>query len=252
MTEGGFIWNIIRLSEVESTNTELKAMARYGAPEGAVLVADSQTGGRGRLGRSWHSDGPWGLWVSVLLRPRIEAERAPFLGMLMALAAARAVKKLTGLNAGIKWPNDVEAGGLKVAGILPEAGTGPSGLEWVVIGLGINLADPPSPFPEELRGRATSIGALAGMPPSRDAVLDAVLHELGILYRSFLYEGEGGLIDEISSISTIEGKRITVLAGERSYPATALRTEPSGALSVIDDEGKIISLLSGEVSIRRS
>jgi BirA family biotin operon repressor/biotin-[acetyl-CoA-carboxylase] ligase len=252
MTEGALKWDIIRLGEIGSTNTELKAMARDGAPEGTVLVADSQTGGRGRLGRSWHSDGPWGLWVSVLLRPRIEAERAPFLGMLMALAAARAVRKLSGLEAGIKWPNDVEVGGFKVAGILPEAGTGPSGLQWVVIGLGINLAAPLSSFPEELKGRASSIGALAGIAPTRDSVLDAVLGELGSLYPSFLSGEDGKLIAEINSISTIDGKRITVFAGESSYPATALRAEPSGALIVMNDEGKLISLLSGEVSIRRS
>lgn len=252
MTEGQFRWNVVQLGVVGSTNTELKAMARDGALEGTVLVADSQTAGRGRLGRSWHSDGPWGLWVSVLLRPRIEAGRAPFLGMLMALAAARTVRKLTGLEAGIKWPNDVEAGGFKVAGILPEAGTGPSGLEWVVIGLGINLKEPESAFPAELKGRASSIAVLAGASPSRDAVLDAVLCELGSLYLSFLDGEDDKLIEEISSISTIEGKSITVFAGETSYPATALRTEPSGALTVIDGEGKMISLLSGEVSIRRS
>lgn len=252
MTEGRLNWQVIRLGEVGSTNTELKAMARGGAPEGTVLVADSQTGGRGRLGRSWHSDGPWGLWVSVLLRPQAEPERAPLLGMVLALAAAKALKRLTGLNAGIKWPNDVEVNGLKVAGILPEAGTGPSGLEWVVLGLGLNLMNPPSSFPEEIMGRASSIEALSGVRLKREVSLDALLDELMPLYSSFLDGKESELVSEISSKSTIEGNRITVTAGESCYPATALRTEPSGALSVMDDEGRLISLLSGEVSIRRS
>lgn len=252
MTQGPVAWNIIALDQVESTNTELKAMARQGAPEATVLVADSQTAGRGRLGRSWHSDGPWGLWVSVLLRPRIGPERAPFLGMLMALAAAKAVRRLTGLDAGIKWPNDIEVGDFKIAGILSEAGTGTSGLEWVVVGLGMNLANPPSSFPRELEGRASSIEALSGILPSRGAVLDAVLEELGALYSCFLDGGEGVLVSRISELSTVEGKRITVMAAGASYIATAVKTEPSGALTVIDEDGRTISLISGEVSIRRS
>ena len=252
MTEGGLEWKVIRLGEVGSTNTELKAMARDGAPEGTVLMADSQTGGRGRLGRSWYSDGQWGLWASVLLRPKVEPERAPFLGMIMALATARAVRSLSGLDAEIKWPNDVEVRGFKIAGILPEAGTNPYGLEWVVIGLGMNLMDPPSSFPEELRGRASSIGALGGVRLSRDGALNAVLDELADLYSCFLTGGVKDILGEISSISTVEGKRITVTAEDRSYFATALKTEPSGALSVIDDEGRLVTLLSGEVSIRRS
>lgn len=252
MTESKFEWEIIRLGEVGSTNTELKAMARQGAPEGTVLVADSQLGGRGRLGRSWHSDGPWGLWASVLLKPQTEPERAPFLGMLMALAAAKALKRLSGLDAGIKWPNDIEVRGFKVAGILPEAGTGPSGLEWVVIGLGLNLMDPPSCFPEDLKGRAASIQALAGISLSRDLTLLAVLDELKPLYSSFIDGMQTEIVSEIRSLSTIEGKRITVSGGQGSFSATALRTELSGALTVMDGEGRLISLLSGEVSIRRS
>lgn len=252
MTESGLEWKVIRLGEVGSTNTELKAMARDGASEGTVLVADSQTGGRGRMGRSWHSDGKWGLWASVLIKPDVGPEEAPFLGMVMALAAVNAIRRLTGLDAGIKWPNDVEALGLKVAGILPEAGIGPAGLEWVVIGLGLNLTDPPSSFPPELKGRASSIEALSGIRIPVDGALHAVLDELKVLYQSFLAGKQGELAREVSRLSTIEGKRITVFAADRSYPAMALMTEPSGALTVIDEEGRLISLLSGEVSIRRS
>lgn len=244
-------WDIVWTDKSVSTNAELKSMAKAGALEGKVLVADCQSCGRGRLGRSWISDGPWGLWTSVLLKPSMKHEDVPFLGMIMALAAARSIKNLTNLNAGIKWPNDVEANGYKLAGILPEAGFGPSGLEWVVIGLGMNLAPPSTPFPDEVSRSASNLLDLSGIGIPRENMLIAVLEEFGLLYNTYENIGAAPLLSEIRALSTIEGRRIAVRNASSDFEADVLGIDDSGCLMVKKDEGSTIRLLSGEVSVRR-
>lgn len=243
---------VIWLKSTVSTNAELKSLAASGAPEWTTVVSDSQSEGRGRLGRSWHSDGPWGLWASILLRPAIVPEKAPLLGIMGALAVVRSLKALAGLNAGIKWPNDVELDGFKLCGVLPEAGFGPSGLEWVVLGIGINLSEPPIPMPEELSGKAASVERLSGISIQRPVMLERLLKELRSLYNSYMSDGGSSLLKGASSSSVLEGKKITVLAGGNSYEAKAIGMDEFGALVVEDGSGARRRLLSGEVSVRRS
>ncbi|HOG52790.1 MAG TPA: biotin--[acetyl-CoA-carboxylase] ligase [Bacillota bacterium] len=239
------------LRRTPSTNDEVKKLALAGAPEWTAVVADRQDAGRGRLGRSWHSDGPWGLWASYLLRPRLEPEKAPFLGILAGLAAALAIRRLTGLAALVKWPNDVQVDGLKVCGVLPEAGIGPSGLEWVVIGAGMNLNEPPHPMPDEIRARATTLEALCGKRIERSAMLSEMLDIMQGLYDGFVSGGPDRALDLAGRMSALGEGVITVLEGGKSYGAKALGMDEYGALLVEDDCGRRRRLLSAEVSIRR-
>jgi BirA family biotin operon repressor/biotin-[acetyl-CoA-carboxylase] ligase len=243
---------VIWLKSTASTNAELKALAASGVPEWTTIVADSQSGGRGRLGRSWHSDGPWGLWASILLRPAIAPEKAPLLGIMGALAVVHSLKALAGLNAGIKWPNDVELDGFKLCGVLPEAGFGLSGLEWVVLGIGINLSEPPIPIPEELAGKAASVERLSGINIQRPVMLERLLRELRSLYNVYVSDGGTSLLKGARAASVLDGKKITVLTGGISYEAKAIGMDEFGAMVIEDGSGARRRLLSGEVSVRRS
>lgn len=243
---------VIWLKETDSTNAELKRLAAAGAPEWAMVIADRQTSGRGRLGRSWYSSGPWGLWVSILLRPRMEPERAPFFGILAAVAVADAIKMATGLDARIKWPNDVEVAGSKVSGILPESGIGPSGLEWLVIGIGINLNEPSEPMPDEIKDRATTLEALCHKKTDRSVLLDMVLDGIRRLYNLYIEEGAENILERAEDLSTVIGKKLNVIGQGEVIEATALGMDEYGALLVEEAPGRTKRLLSGEVSVRRS
>lgn len=247
----GLNWNISWVEETASTNSDLKGLAKAGTAEGLVIAAARQTAGRGRLGRSWHSSGPWGLWASFLIKPDMEPERAPFLGMLAAAAAALAIKGATGLEAGVKWPNDVEYNGLKLCGVLPEAGIGPSGLEWVVIGLGMNLSGPVEALPEDIRQRASTVEASSGVGVAREAMLGLVLNEFSRLYDIFVNKGPREALGLLETLSTINGEKVDVISSRDIFPAVAVGTDDFGALLVRTSDGELVRVLSGEVSIRR-
>jgi len=243
---------VIWLGETPSTNMEAKRLASSGAPEWTVVAADSQTAGRGRLGRSWHSDGPWGLWASVILRPSgFPAEKLPLLGIMTAVAVAKSIRALTGLEAKVKWPNDVEVEGRKVCGVLPEASFSGGLLEWIVIGFGINMEEPPSAMPPEIKERAASIEGLCGLKIDRCVMLKAVMQELGSLYGSYLKQEMASIMSEIRKLSTLLGKAISVYSPQGSFDATAVDMDDFGALIVETEGGGTRRLLSGEVSVRR-
>lgn len=243
--------DVIWLERASSTNDVVKKLAIEGAPEWTTVVADYQDAGRGRLGRSWHSDGPWGLWASILLRPSIEPVKAPFLGILAGLAAAEAIISLIGLKARVKWPNDVEVQGLKVCGVLPESGIGPSDLDWVVIGVGMNLNEPPCPMPTEIRSRATTLEAVSGKRTERREMMSAMLNSMQRLYDDYVSNGPEEALNMAERISAISGCRLTVMEGRDNYEARAIRMDEAGALIVELPDGTKRRLLSAEVSVRR-
>ena len=157
------------LPEVGSTNDYLKEAARGGAPEGLAVLAERQTAGKGRLGRSFQSPAGLGLWMSVLLRPTCPPERLPPVTALTAAACAEAIRKVCGAEAGIKWPNDLVLGGRKLCGILTELESGGEGLA-LVIGIGLNVSQRREDFPPELRETAGSLVMLTGREVSRETL----------------------------------------------------------------------------------
>jgi len=222
-----------------STNDRVKELARGGAAEGAVVLADEQTGGRGREGRSWSSP-PGGLYLSVLLRP---GEGAPGLLPLAAgLAVADAVAE-SGVSTLLKWPNDVVAGGRKLAGILSEASTGGGGLEWVVVGIGVNVA---SALPLELRATATSLAELLPAGPPAAAVLAAaVMSHLRVWYDAL---ARPAMVVQAWRRRALPwwGEAVEVRTGVGALRGQLLEVDDEGAL-VLSTAGERRRVLSGEV-----
>ena len=234
---------------ISSTNTVLKQMAEGGAPEGTVLLAEEQTAGRGRMSRSFFSPPRSGLYMSVLLRPRLSAQISTRITACAAVAVAEAVEELTGARAEIKWVNDVLVDGKKVCGILTEGSidceTGL--LHYAIVGIGINIRPPEGDFPEELRSIAGALPAASGEDLRcrlAAAVLDRLMDFYDKLPGEDCYEAYRGR-------SCLLGRAINILPlGSEPIPATAIDVEPDFSLRVRLADGTEKILSSGEVSVR--
>lgn len=239
-----------RLETVDSTSSYLRRKAAQGAPHGLAVIAREQTGGRGRFGRSFHSAPGLGLYLSVLLRPSFPAALAPMLTPWTAVAVCRAVEGLTGLRPQIKWINDVLLGEKKLCGILTEGDIAPDGsLNWVILGIGVNISQRPEDLPPEVAGLATSLAQHLPTPPDRDALADTLLRELDRMYAAFPREKEDYLAAYRARCST-PGRPVRVLSAGESREGFALEINEDFALTVRFPDGSVKSLDSGEVSVR--
>lgn len=261
------------LASVDSTNATLRSLADGGESEGTVVVSDEQTAGRGRAGRSWFSPPGQGLWLSVLLRPGMPARELAPLSMVTAISVATAAREATGADVGVKWPNDIVAGGRKLGGILLESLQGAGGsVERMVVGVGLNVSLEAGELPANLRQTATSLRMLSGGPVSRLDVLRAVLDGFDEDWRSFEEEGFGSFRERWRELSTVLGRRIEIASdsgsaagapgpnGGRSAPAPsgtlpesrritgkAVGLSPDGALVVENDAGQRSEVWHGDV-----
>lgn len=233
--------------EVTSTNRLAKEAAEQGAPEGTVILAVSQTQGRGRLGRRFCSPPDTGLYMSIVLRPTLAAEKALLITTAAAVAVARAIECVSPRQARIKWVNDIYCGDKKVCGILTEAApdltTG--GLAYAVLGIGINVRDPAGGFPSEIADIAASVFGESGGDRAAlaAAVLDAFFEEYGVLEK-------GHFIDEYRRRSLLPARRVTVCKPQGDRAATAIEVDEQCRLRVRYDDGEEEALSSGDVSIR--
>lgn len=230
---------------LESSNRTAKLLALDGAPHGTLVLTAHQSAGRGRLGRVFESPSGKGVYLSVLLRPAASAQTAT---IGAAVAVCRAVQELCGLELGIKWVNDLYYQGKKVCGILTEAGTDlESGrLEWLVVGIGLNLTSRPEDWPEELRPIAGSLYPGGPAPVSRAALAGAIARELLGLCPDF------DCLDEYRARCFVPGHWVTVCTGTESYAAKAVNIDDAGRLIVQREGGRTEALCHGEVSIRPS
>ncbi len=237
--------------DVDSTNRLLAEMARADAPDGLVVVADSQTAGRGRLGRPWVSPRGMNIYTSVLLRhPAVEG--ITWIPLLAAVAVARSVQLRAGLSVKIKWPNDVlvirDGQGRKLAGILVEAVGSDPGKRAVIAGIGINVNMPVEAFPEDLRAGATSILIETGCLIPRIGLFTAMLEELERLYDQFCKNGVDELARSYRDLSDTLGKKVGVeLAGGQRMEGRAEDLAPDGALLLSTGQGKIVEIRAGDV-----
>ena len=233
------------VDRLPGTNAALRSRADAGAREGLVLIAQAQSAGRGRGGHSFYSP-PGGLYMSILLRPEIGARQAVGLTAMAAVAAARAAERLCGVPITIKWVNDLWKNGKKVCGILTEAGTDiESGqVEWLVVGIGLNLTTTPADWPEELAPTAGSLFPGGPSPISRTALAGAIARELLALCPAF------DCLDEYRARCFVPGHWVTVCTGSESYAAKALFIDDHGQLVVEREGGRTEALRHGEVSTR--
>ena len=231
---------------LDSTNLRAKALAAAGAPHGFLVAADSQTAGRGRLGRSFWSPEGSGVYMTLVLRPQCAAERAPMITSLAAVATARAVEKLSGADVKIKWVNDLYIGDKKICGILSEAGFGPDAgkPDYVVVGIGVNTAQ--TEFPPELRDIASSVGNETGAAPDRNELIAGICKELEALYGDL---ETGRFLEESRRRSNVIGRDVLVLRNGEKYPAKALEIDGQGRLVVRTETGTE-TLGFGEVSLK--
>lgn len=235
--------------ETETTNDCIRALALEGGEEGILAVAEKQTAGRGRRGRAWESSVGSGIWMSLLLRPHIIPTEAPMLTLLGGLAVADAIEEETGLATDIKWPNDILINGKKAVGILTEMDCEMSQVNFVILGMGINVNT--EVFPEELRDKATSIFLESGKICSRKRLVQTVMKKVEQYYDTFLQAGGfAPLLEEYRKRCITLGKEVCVM-GKETYTAKALDVTPEGELVVQRvDTGKKEVVFSGEVSIR--
>ena len=231
---------------IDSTNTRAKELAAQGAPHGMLVCARSQTGGRGRFGRKFHSPQTGGIYISIILRPQLPAERAVMTTSMAAVAAAQAVEKQAALDVKIKWVNDLYAGGKKICGILCEAGMDSASgqLDYMVVGIGVNTS--PAEFPEELKEIATSVGNVCGHDISKNRLIADICNRMEELLPQLV---DGSFMEENKRRSNVIGKNILVLRGGESFPARAIDIDDEGSL-VVETEDGIQTVRSGEVSIR--
>ncbi len=239
---------IYRFETLPSTNTYLKELAAQGAPQGTAVLAREQTGGRGRLGRSFHSPAGSGLYLSWLLRPDCPPEELLHLTCAAAVAATQAIEAACGVTAGIKWTNDLVWEGRKLGGILTELGFAEGRVSWAVVGIGINCTQSPEDFPPQLRDMAGSLTLAAGRKTTPEALAGPLLEAL---------EGLPGLLNRRAetlaryrSRCVTLGREISLVRGDAVTHGTALGVDDWGALAVRRADGTLETVQSGEVSVR--
>ena len=241
--------NIHYFETIDSTNTHAKHMAADGAPHGTVLIADSQTGGRGRMGRSFYSPADCGIYLSMILRPNCPAQKLMHLTCAVAVAIADGIQNAVGLRPGIKWTNDLVIGQKKLGGILTELSLDSTGnVDYAVVGIGINCNQTATQFPDEIQHIATSLSICSGKRIARAAVIANLLVALQHMCND-LQNTEAILSRYRRDCITI-GQDISVICGDEISHGKALDVDENGALLVRFDDGQISAVTSGEVSIR--
>jgi BirA family biotin operon repressor/biotin-[acetyl-CoA-carboxylase] ligase len=233
-------------ASVASTNDEAAAWARAGAPAGAVVVADEQTRGRGRLGRRWHSPPGASLYLSAVLRPPLPPHRVPPLTLAAGVAVAEALVAFDVVPA-LKWPNDVQLDGKKVAGILTEMSADLDRVHHVVVGIGVNLNV--EAFPEELQAIATSLQITRGAPVSRAEFAAMLCARLEHWVDQFVADGAAAVVAAWKQHARFFGKRVSVTAGRDRMEGVAEDLDDDGALRLRLDDGRTTRIVAGELAI---
>ena len=235
---------------IDSTNTHAKKLASQGAPHGTVILAGHQTGGRGRMDRSFSSPAGKGLYLSVILRPNCKAEELMHLTCVAAVAACNAIQRATGLRPGVKWINDLIANGRKLGGILTELSIAPDGkVNYAVIGIGINCSQKETDFPADIQNIAVSLETVTGKACKQAVLAASLICELWKTANNLLSEKDQIMSQYKKDCLTL-GKSVTVIRRESQTPATALSIGRDGGLLVRYEDGTTETVSSGEVSVR--
>lgn len=240
---------IYYFSEIDSTNNEGKKQANLGCVEGSIVLAEEQKGGRGRLARGWFSPKGKGIWLSIILRPPFNPYDAPKCTLMAAVAVTKAIRSMTQVECGIKWPNDILYQGKKLVGILTEMSAEIDAINHVVIGMGINVNIGEHEFPDELQSIATSLSMIRGEEISRLTLLNGILGELEVVYNQVVQNGFIPMLNEWRELSVTLGQQVDVVGSGRNFSGTAIDIDQDGAL-LVQTEQCLEKVLAGDVSIR--
>ncbi len=238
--------------EVDSTNVIAKKLANEGKPEGTAVVAEFQRAGKGRLGRKWVSPKGSGIWLSLILRPPMLPTNAPQLSFVIAVGMVRALKNTTGLDIKTKWPNDILIDRKKVAGILTEISAEMERINYIVVGIGVNVNQRVEDFPIEFRDKSISLRlANQGQSLSRVKILQGILEEMERVYNNYLEEGFEPILEEWKNNSITIGEEVQVIMGEERFNGVAIDIDKDGSLLVKKDNGEVERIIAGDVSLRK-
>ncbi|MCX7793371.1 MAG: biotin--[acetyl-CoA-carboxylase] ligase [Thermodesulfovibrionales bacterium] len=244
---------IIILDRVDSTNTYLSILAKEGYPHGTVVIADTQTAGRGRFRRQWFSPPGKNIYMSILVKPEgVNQSLSDFsiLPLLAGIASARAIRYFTGLPVNLKWPNDLLLYEKKLGGILVESHMAPSvGIldAYFIVGIGINVNMKREELPEDIKDIATSLYMIAGREFERKPLIEEILKEFFILYEEFKSEGKTYIISEWQSLSSTLGRKVRCLMPDgREITGRAVALDDNGYL-IVEKDGVLESIKAGDV-----
>lgn len=242
--------NICYRDSIDSTNTLAKGLANEGCPNGLVVVAEEQGAGKGRLSRGWISPYAKGIWFSVVLKPPFLPQEASKCTLLAAVAVVKAVNKIAGVHAAIKWPNDILLMGRKLVGILTEMNAEFGHINYVVIGTGINTNATPDDYPENVKDIAVSVADAATEQFTRVDLLCDILKNMEDLYEKALLDGFAPILEEWRKYSCTLGQEVKVMAPDCTYFGKAEDIDEDGLLIVRKVDGTLEKVMAGDVSIR--
>ncbi len=241
--------NVLYFSETDSTNTRAKCLGEEGAVHGTLIVAERQTEGKGRRGRRWESPSGSSIYMSILLRPDVLPNQAPMLTLVMAQSVTEAVRRTTGQEALIKWPNDIVVNGKKVCGILTEMSTEMEWINYIVIGVGINVNT--ENFPSELAETATSLYLENGKKQCRAPLIAEIMKQFESYYEMFLRIGDlSGMQERYNRLLVNRGREVRVLEPGGAYEGQAIGINETGELLIRTGNGETRAVYAGEVSVR--
>ncbi len=240
--------NIQYFNSVSSTNQAAYELGLQEAPEGTLVLAEEQTSGKGRRGRIWHSSSGKGIWMSLLFYPRhLLPNQIASITAAAGVMTAESLEESTGCKISLKWPNDLLVDGKKFGGILTEIKSNQEAIDFLVLGIGLNIHHQPSDFPEDLRSRATSLAETAEKKLNRAAICRNLLHKIEEGYSQFLTERFEGFRERWKDLSDTLGKRVTVDIGNQRMSGWAKDLDLEGSLVLEDEKGKITRLSYGEI-----
>lgn len=232
-----------------STNLQAKVDAENGAKEGTLIVADMQTAGRGRKGRAWSSPGGTNAYFTLILKPDFDVALSSMVTLVMGLAVAEGIRKECGVDAGIKWPNDIVVNGRKVCGMLAEMSVEREYIHYIVIGAGINVGE--QEFPPEIANTATSLWAECGRNVSRAGLIASVMKVFEECYAVFLESGNlSGLAERYGALLVNKDREVRVLDPKGEFQGIARGINDTGELLVELEDGAVEEVFAGEVSVR--
>ncbi len=243
---------ILYRAETETTQELAKELAELGADEGSIAICDEQSGGRGRRGRSFVSPPHVGIYFSIILRPQFKPSAVMQIPLLTGVAVSQAIAGVTALHPRIKWPNDILINGKKVCGILAEMKAGSDIVDYVILGIGVNVNTPGEVFPEDVALIATSLAAESGKPVSRIKLVQGILENLEIFYYEFLTKGFAPIREKWKKWDNTLGSRVEISGNNEIIRGQAMDMDEEGFLLVKTDSGEIKRIVGGDVSLRFS
>ena len=240
---------IVYLHQADSTNTRAKELAMKGAPEGTLVLAETQTMGRGRKGRAWHSPQGSGIYASLILRPALPPGEAPMITLVTAVAVCEAILKTTELTPTIKWPNDILINGKKIAGILTELTMEMDAVDFIIVGVGLNVNAGKDAFSEGLAHIATSMVIETGAQFNRASLLREYLRQMECHYDEFMSTGFAPIVRRWKELSDIIGRQVAVNMIRKSHMGVVVDVDNQGMLILEDKDGRLHRIISGDITI---